>query len=418
MHSNHSRWSPLAILLTATCAVAQAPLSIGEAQRLAAANAPQLQAQAAALRAAESAALGAGELADPKLIVGIDNLPTDGADRFTFGREFMTMRKIGFMQDFTRGDKLQLREERAGAEARKEAAMLSLSRVNLQRDVALAWIDSHFAQRQLDLLKELAREGELQVSAAQATLAGGKGLTTDPLAARMAVAQLADRINDAERMVARSRSQLARWIGPAAGRPLDVAPTFSKLAARHEDLMGAVDIHPHLAIYAPMQAMADAETRLARAASNPDWSLEVAFAQRGPAFSNMLSIGVKIDLPIFQSRRQEPAIAAKLALSEQMRAQTEDARRAHVADIEAMLADWEAAGKRARRYADELLPLARERTELSLAAYRGGRSDLGPVLEARRGEIETRINQLMAEAELARAWAQLNYLLPDQKEPS
>lgn len=418
MQSRLFRWSPLAFLLATTCVIAQAPLSVGEAQRLAAANAPQLQAQAAALRAAESATLSAGEQADPKLIVGVDNVPTDGADRFTFGREFMTMRKIGVMQDFTRSDKLRLREERAGAEVRKEAAALSLVQVNLQRDVALAWIDRYFAERQLDLLKELARESELQVSAAQSTLAGGKGMVTDPLAARVAVAQLADRINDAERQLARSQSQLARWIGPAATRPLDTAPAFGSLATHHADLVRAVDSHPHLAIYAPMQAMADSEARLASAAKSPDWSLEVAFAQRGPAFSNMLSVGVKIDLPIFQSRRQEPAVANKLALAEQVRAQTEDARRAHIADIEAMLADWDAAGKRVKRYAEELLPLARERTELLLAAYRGGKSDLGPVLEARRGEIDAHINELMAKADQARAWAQLNFLLPDKKDPS
>ena len=33
-------------------------------------------------------------------------------------------------------------------------------------------------------------------------------------------------------------------------------------------------------------------------------------------------------------------------------------------------------------------------------------------------EIETRLGQLAAEVELARAWASLNSLLPDTKEPS
>ena len=390
-----------------------APLSLTDAQRLAAANAPQLEAQAAAVRAAQQSRISAGEQADPKLIVGIDNLPVDTADRFSLTRDFMTMRKIGFMQEFTRAEKLKLRGSRADAETRKEAAMLTLAEVNLRRDVALAWIERYFAERQRALLVEMARESELQITAANAALAGGKGTAADPFAARLANAQLDDRIIDSERMIARAQANLARWIGAAARLPLDAPPAFDQLSHRHQTLMADLDDHPHLAMYAPMEAMAESEMRLAQQTKHPDWSLEVAYQQRGPAFSNMVSIGVRIDLPIFQSRRQDPAIAAKSAMVEQIRAQAEDAKRIHAAEIEAMLADWDAADKRVQRYAGNLLPLSHERTEASLAAYRGGRGDLAPVLEARKGEIETRINQLGAQLELARAWAYLNFLLPD-----
>lgn len=416
MHSHFFRIS-LIVLAVATSAVhAAPPLSLAEAQRLAARDAPQVDAPAAAVRAAQQATISAGQQSDPKLILGIDNLPVDGADRFSLTRDFMTMRKIGVMQEFTRAEKLQLRGDRANAEVRKEEAMLSLARVNLRRDVALAWIDRYFAERQLDLLKELSREGELQISTAQAALAGGKGQATDPFAARLAVAQLTDRIIDSERLIARAQVNLARWIGPAAKQPLDVAPAFDQLRHRHQDLIGRLASHPHLAMYAPMQEMAESEVKLASAARHPDWSLEVAYAQRGPAFSNMLSIGVRIDLPIFQSRRQDPAIAAKTALVEQVRAQAEDARRMHAAEIEAMLADWDAARSRVQRYAADLLPLAHERSEVALAAYRGGKNDLAVVLDARKGEIETRINHLQAQGDLARAWANLNFLVPDTKD--
>ena len=410
------RLSLLAVALASIGSFAATSLSLPEAQRIASGDAPQIDAQAASLRAAQQASLGAGEQSDPKLIVGIDNIPTDGGDRFNLTRDFMTMRKIGVMQEFTRDEKLKLRGDRANAEVQKETAILSLTKLNLRRDVALAWIDRYFAERQFELVKELAREGELQVTAAEASFAGGKGQATDPFAARLAVAQLADRTTEAERNIARAQANLARWIGTAAKQPLDTPPAFDQLAHTHQDLTGNLDEHPHLAMFAPMQAMATSEMKLADAAKRPDWSLEVAFAQRGPAFSNMLSVGVRIDLPIFQSRRQDPAVASKLALVEQVRAQAEDAKRAHVAEIETMLADWNAAKSRLQRYAAELLPLAHERTAVSLASYRGGKGDLAPVLEARKGEIETRINHLQAQSELARAWAQLSSLLPDKKD--
>ena len=391
-------------------------LSLAQAQRLAAKDAPQVDAQAAALRAAQQSSLSAAELPDPKLTLGIENLPVDTADRFNLTRDFMTMRKIGLMQDFTRPEKLKLRADRANAEIRKEEAILSLATVNLRRDVAIAWIERYFAERQLELLKELARESELQITAAQAALAGGKGQAADPFAARLASAQLADKIIDSERLVIRAQINLARWIGAAAKQPLDLAPAFDQLLHRHAELIAGLESHPHLAMYAPLQAIADSDLRLAEAAKHPDWSLEVAYAQRGPAYSNMLSVGVRIDLPIFQSRRQDPAIAGKAATAEQIRAQSEDAKRAHSAEIEGMFTDWESANTRLLRYRAELMPLARARSDVALASYRGGKSELASVLDARKCEIEVRMNYLAAQSELARAWANLNFLLPTSKE--
>lgn len=405
-----------AVILAAWSSQAASALSLAEAQRLAASDAPLVDAQAAVVRAAQQTTVSAGQLPDPKLIVGIDNLPVDTADRFSLTRDFMTMRKIGIMQDFTRAEKLKLRSDRAADEVRKEQALLSLAQVNLRRDVALAWIDRYFAERQIELLKDLSREGELQMAAADAALAGGKGQAADPFAARLTAAQFADRIIDATRILARAQANLARWIGPAAQQPLDPAPAFDQLVHRHQELVGNLDQHPHLAMYAPIQAIAENDLRQAEAAKRPDWSVEVVYAQRGPAFSNMLSFGVRVDLPILQSRRQEPAIGSKLALVAQVRAQSEDARRAHVAEIEVMVADWEAAKTRVQRYATDLLPLAHQRVEVTLAGYRGGRGDLSPVLDARKGEIEIRMKHVEAQSEMARAWANLNFLLLDNKE--
>jgi outer membrane protein TolC len=404
------------IVLLASCGAATLSaaqsLSFGEAQRIAAREAPLLAAQEAAIRAAREASIGASELPDPKLIVGVENLPLEGGDRFSFTRDFMTMRKVGVMQDFVSGEKLQLRGERAQAEVRKETAVLAVTTANLRRDVALAWIDAWIAERQLALLQELEAEAGLAVTAAQAALAGGKGQASEPFAARLSEAQLIDRMVEARRSIAKARAQLARWVGEASVRTLASAPDFTRLAHRHATFLEELESHPHLAMYVPMLAMAQADVRLAQAAKRPDWSLEVAYAQRGPAYSNMVSIGVRIDLPLFEAKRQNPAIASKLAAAEQVRAQAEDARRAHLAEIRMLLADWDAAIERARRFEAAQIPLARERTLAALADYRGGKGELAPVLEARRSEIETRSAHLQATAEMARAWAQLNFLLP------
>ncbi|HEY1393614.1 MAG TPA: TolC family protein, partial [Methylibium sp.] len=83
-----------------------------------------------------------------------------------------------------------------------------------------------------------------------------------------------------------------------------------------------------------------------------------------------------------------------------------------VAEARAQLQQWGSNRQRLQRYEAELLPLAVQRTQAALAAYRGGGTPLAAVLDARRAEIDTRMDQLKLEMETARLWAQLNYLVP------
>ena len=404
-----------AALALAYSAVAGAQqLSLEEAQSIATAAAPQLFAQSAAVRAARASLGPATELPDPRLIAAIENVPTDGADKYSLTADSMTMRKIGVMQDFPLPEKRRLRGERAEAEARREEAVLAVTEANLRRETALAWIDAWSAEQQLALALEAQRDAGLGVTGAEAALAGGRGPAADSFAARLAAAQAADRVIEAKRVATRTREQLARWVGRDARRDLDEPPDFTRLSHAHDDLLGDLESHPHLAMYAPMQAVADADVKLAEAAKRPDWSLEVTYAQRGSAYSNMLSIGVRMDLPIFEGRRQAPAIESRLAAAEQVRSQAEDARRAHLTEVRVLIADWEGARERTRRIEAQQVPLAKERLNAVLAAYAGGRSELATVVEARRADVETRTALLQARTEAGRAWAQLDSLLPHE----
>ncbi len=405
----------LPLLLWFTQVQAQRPisLSLAEALVLAERDAPLLSAQRAVVEAAEALAQSASELPDPKLTVGIDNLPVDGPDRFSIARDFMTMRRIGVMQEFPRAEKRKLRGERALTEVQREAATFELTRVNLRRDVALTWLERHFAERQRDLLRELSRENLLLIETVDAQLAGGKANAADPFIARGMRSQLDIRIAENEQQIAKAQAALKRWIGTASDRPLSAPPSFSALAYSEAHLLSELANHPHLAIYAPMEAIAEADIALAQAAKRPDWNIEVAYAQRGSSFSNMISVQARIDLPWWPEKRQEPLIAAKYKTLQQVRAQREDAQRQHEAEIRQLLIEWKNTKTRLERYEQELLPLAAERSTASFAAYQGGRGDLIAVIEARKNEIELRAARLQLEAQLARAWAQLNYLLPN-----
>ncbi len=88
----------------------------------------------------------------------------------------------------------------------------------------------------------------------------------------------------------------------------------------------------------------------------------------------------------------------------------------HEAEIKRMVADWETARARLKRYWEELAPLSRE-AAAALAAYRSGRGNLSAALEARRTAVEIRFAEVETHAELARAWANLNFLAPEATTP-
>ena len=160
------------------------------------------------------------------------------------------------------------------------------------------------------------------------------------------------------------------------------------------------------------EALARAEVDVARSTARSDWALEVGYGYRRPNFDNMLTVMVSIDLPWQKGQRQDRDIASKLAEADQARAMRENARRMHEAEVRGWLADFDTAERRIERFGRTLLPLARERSAAALAAYQGGRGDLGPVLEAERAVTETELALIQSLAERGKAWANLNFLYP------
>ena len=82
------------------------------------------------------------------------------------------------------------------------------------------------------------------------------------------------------------------------------------------------------------------------------------------------------------------------------------------AEVQAMLVEWQSARTQAARIRDDLLPLAAQRREAALAAYRGGTGTLAAVLDARRAELDARLALIQQEQAAAKAWAWLIFVLP------
>jgi outer membrane protein TolC len=411
----HPRYLFSLLLLVAPAAVyaAEASLSLAEAQRIAAERSRQLVAQDSAVLASREMAVAAGQLPDPSLKFGIENLPVNGSDAFSTTADFMTMRRIGVMQELTRGEKRQLRAERFEREAERGLAAKTAMLASIQRDTALAWLDRYYAESASAILAEQSREARLEIDAAETAYRSGRGAQADVYSARSELAMIEDRASDIGRRIRNAKTALSRWVGQAADAQLSGKPAMDVIRIDTRSLDSELAHHPQIMILSKQEEIAETEARLARANKQADWGLEVMYGQRGSSYSSMISVGVSIPLQWDQKNRQDREVAAKQAMLEQARAQREDMLRAHVAEVRAMVNEWENARERRARYERELVPLSKERTQATLTAYRGGKAGLMDVLAARRNEIDVRLQSLQLEAETARLWAQLNFLFPD-----
>jgi len=389
---------------------ADEPLSLEAAVERALEIAPQVGAGTANVEGMQASAISAGRLPDPQVIVGIDNLPVTGADAYSTTSDFMTMRKAGLMQQFPAASKRRLEHELAGARVGIAEAELLASRLEIAREVAQSWIRRATAEKSLNDLRALQPELELQAAAARAAVAAGRSSTADALAVEVALAELQAKLLRMQSEARQASFELARWIDSDADRPLAPLPSLDDLPTPPAALLESVHEHGSLLTFQSQIEAARLDVDYAKAQRRPDWSAELAFAKRGPDFSDMVSLEFRIGLPLFTKNRQNPQISAKQAELRRLEADREAELRMHTAEIHQMITQWQQLGEQLGQFERELLPLARERSRAALASYRSGRGDLRLALDAYGQEIEFVVEHAALVNERGQAWAYLRYL--------
>jgi hypothetical protein len=330
-----------AIALSNNVFGAEAPLTLAEARHLAIDRSRQLAAQDHAASASRDMAVAARQLPDPVLKVGVDNLPVSGSDRYSLTSDFMTMRRVGVMQEFTRADKRELRASRFEREAEKTLAEKEMTAAAIERDTALAWLDRYYAEAMAAVIAEQGAQARLEMLAAEGAYRAGRGSQADLFVARSALVMFDDRASEFQRRIRNATTMLARWIGAAADMPLAGQPVTESIRLDPAMLDTQLAHHPHIAVLTKQEEIAQNDAQLAQANKKSDWSVEVAYQQRGPAYSNMISVGVSIPLQWDQKKRQDRELSAKLAVVEQARAERDETMREQLAEVRTMINEWE-----------------------------------------------------------------------------
>lgn len=386
-------------------------LSFAEAREIAEQQSPRVSAQRLQIDAVESAQKAAGTLPDPKLSVGLENLPISGMDRWSLTRESMTGQRLALMQEVPNQAKRAAKVASAQARVERERAALVLQRLQIRQELGLAWIAAQAVEQREQLLTELLAENQRLQDSLPARVAGGSAQAGDLLTAQQEALALSDRRDDLQRDRSKARAMLRRWVGPRADESLQggTGPLIHPVAQLRAELSS----HAELALYPTMQSMARAESHEAQSESRGDWSWEIAYSRRDRRWGDMVSFQVTFDLPWQKDRRQTPMIQAKQRELERLEAEQEDVARRHLQELDDSAAELQALDSQIERLKSTGLQLAQGRAELALGNYRAAKGDLGAVLGARAQVLETRLRLIDLQAQRDGVTTRLNSLIAD-----
>jgi len=394
------------ILLTAS--LNAAPLTMDEAVRLALVNQPLLARQRALLEADTQFAVSEGELPDPKLKLGVNNVPTNN---FSLTQDFMTQSTVSVEQRFPGGKKRQLKQSIAELKTSQNTAELDTAIRNVKRNAALAWLNLYYLTNTRTTLAEQEEEIRKQIEAARILYRSGKIGQGQILSAQAMLNQLLDREAGLTAQAFQAKADLERWIGKGAEREPSINLPDKQNIPPLDQIEAQLPSHPEIRKLDQEIAEAQANLSLAQESNIPDWGIEVGYSKRGPAFSDMVSAQVVLDLPVFPGNRQDRLSESKKYLLEVTRSQREDRLRNLTAELNGSYVTWLSTASRIALFKRQIIPAAQQRITAMLIAYKTGTATMLDVFESHHAELETRLQLLAQQVARTRAEVQLGYFL-------
>lgn len=400
MSTTHMHAVALAAAMLPALAAA-APLTLTQALDLAVQRSEATRSARAGVASASEAARAAGQLPDPTLRVGVDNLPVTGGDRLTT-RDSMTMKRIGIGQEWVSAEKRAARQAAADAMVGRESVSVLAAAAEVRLQTALAYLDAYFAGETLKLTTLSEHHLHEELGAARARLSSSAGSSQDVLATTSAQGIAEDESAEVRQQQSVARVALERWVGL---QPDDLAPPGELVGA---DEQAFVAKHPMVLAAQRDIELARQEATVAASNRKPNWSWEVSYGQR-TGYSDMVSFGVSIPLPVSPAERQDRETASKLALVDKAEGKLAEATRAAQAEFRGLTSDTQRLGERIQRYRSSVVVLTQQRTAAALAGYRSNQVTLMSLFEARHMEVEAQRKLLFLQRDLAKAEAQLAY---------
>ena len=414
-------------------------LSLDAALLAARRNDPWLSGNRLSQEAIEASSVAAGALPDPKVNVGLLNLPTD---TFDFNQEAMTQFRVGISQQFPRGRSRQLK--------RQQLATLSeqfpYQRHNRQARVAVTvselWLELYLVQQSIALIEaDRALFDQLaDVAVASYTSTARRTRQQDVIRAELELTRLEDRLTALGERQVTLQQELAKWLrGDVSGPsltgiggidPPDAALTLPEqlpatALSRPLSLALAEDLrllsamlmrHPALVALDRKIAASATGVEVARQQYTPEWGVNAGYGYRdddpaGNERADFFSIGVTLDVPLFHANRQDRRVQSAAAQAEAVKTEKILLLRDMVAAFGSAREQLAKLDARQHLYRERLLPQMHDQAQASLAAYTNDDGDFAEVVRARIAELNAKIEALGLDVAREKNIAHLNYFL-------
>lgn len=397
------------VLALPSTALAQVTLTLEDALRRSLERQPALEAYSRTAQASNEAAAAARQLPDPRLTVGVLNLPITG-DPLSFTSDDMTMRTIGVGREQVRRSRRDAASARLLAEGDVSLAEQQLLARRIQREVILGWIAVLEAQQKQVVLRDLIERLEARMGTMEDHVATGRATPADVVAVRAEIGAARGDLAAAQADEQVGRAALARWIGDAADLQLTGGLPICPPPPRN-DALPAIGQHPMLVVAQRQNIVAERGIAVATADRQPNWSWSVMYGQRVGNRSDMVGVEVSIDLPFNRSRLQDRRIAEASELAAAARDRMEDTRRELLAGLDRAMAQWIGAQARLDTTMRETLPALRAAEQALEARYAGGGGDLESILMARERVTRAALAEVEQRATLAKVSADLMFYI-------
>ncbi|MEN8761272.1 MAG: TolC family protein, partial [Thiogranum sp.] len=394
---------------------ARAELNLAGAERLALEADPSVIASQSRALALREQAVADGQLPDPKLTVGVWNVPLDD---FSMKKEASSQFRTGIKQAFPRGQTLHYRQKHTEWLGEVEQAQTKFAEQEIRRDVRQTFLELYYQNQASQVIDRSRKLFKQLVDITRAHYASGRVSQQDVLQAQLELSRLEDRATKINAQSDVQQAQLSRWIGEAAWQP--VATVFPELPEPQSRATLRATLAQHPAIQSAT-ARVEANQQMVKAAREQykpgiDVGLEyrIRFGDNtdGSDRPDMMAAMVTLDIPLFTEKRQDRRLAASQQQTEAAIQTREQKLREMQRLLDSDYARWQRLGEQETLYRDHLLRESTENAEAALLSYQSGINEFNTLMRARITDLDVRLQALRIRVDRAKTQARLLFLHP------
>lgn len=349
-------------------------------------NNPRLDAAVQRTLAAERVIPQAGALPDPKLSLGLMNLPVNS---FSFDQEPMTGKLVSVMQMFPFPGKLALATDMAEFEAAAVKRQQEEVRNQVIQMVKRAYYDLYAMDRAIETVQKNRGLMEQFVRVAEIKYATGSGLQQDVLRAQVELSKLEDDLIMWEKKRIIGTAKLNEILDRPADSPFETTSADLVLSKELIPTLTDPEIEerrPLLKAWQEKIQKAEAAVKLARRDLWPNITVGASFNQRdnlesGMAMHDFFSAAVTLDIPLYFKRKQKEKIAQMDLDLKTVLADYRSVKISVLAEIESLKAELERNRKRVELFGGGILLQARQSLESAQAGYQVGKVDFLNIID-------------------------------------